>query len=91
MNSVAKVKISEFEEQVFELEEVRIVVRAPRGGMVDAYSYEKKASKTQQINDWLDMRVRPKIGDFEVVIVSGQGLHPHGRTKMDTLRDSYAE
>lgn len=91
MNNGAKIKVSEFEDQVFELEEVRVVVRAPKGSLVEPYSYEKKAAKGQQTNDWLEARVKTKIGDFEVVIVSGEGLQPHGRTKMETLRDSYAK
>lgn len=79
----------EFEQAVLELEEVRIVIRAPLGVDLGRYNYDRKAANNASVTEWLDQRVRPLIGDFGVVVVDGKGATPHGRTKMSTLRESY--
>jgi hypothetical protein len=81
---------AEIEHAVFELEEVRIVIRAPvREGLSD-FDYDRKAAGNTSITDWLDQRIKPLIGQHQVVVVDGTGALPHGRTKMDRLRDSYS-
>lgn len=79
----------EFEKTVYELEEVRIVIRAPWRSQVADYGYERAASAGTSVTSWLEARVLPAIGDFEVVVLDGGGSVPHGRTRMSTLRDSY--
>lgn len=90
-DNTKKVSVSEFERQVFELEEVKIVVRAPRGQSVPSYDYERKADKSSSVAEWSDKRLKPSLKDVEFEIVKGDGSVPHGRTKMETVRSSYKE
>lgn len=86
---MAKISVAEFEAKVLAKEEVVIRIRAPSGAKVDDYDYERKAAGNQSTTDWLDGRVRPLIGGYEVEVVGGDYAAPHGRTKMDTLRSGY--
>jgi hypothetical protein len=80
---------AELEQAVFELEEVRIVVRATASADLGDYSYERKAAGSASISEWLEQRVKPCTDGFPVVVIDGSGALPHGRTKMSRLRASY--
>ncbi len=84
-----RVSVSELEQKIFELEEVRVVIRKKREGQVSNYDYKRKASATTSVTDLIETRIKPLIGDADVVVVNGQGLQPHGRTKVETVRNSY--
>jgi hypothetical protein len=81
--------IGQFELAVLSLEEVRVVVRGPSTAKVKGYDYERSAAGNTSITSWIATRIKPLIGDFEVVVVDGSGVVPHGRTKLSNLRDSY--
>lgn len=86
-----KTSVREFERKVRALEEVSITIRAPSSQMVDDYGFEKKAAATASVTDWLETRVKPRLGDVEFAIINSEYVAdtPHGRTKMSTLRASY--
>ena len=88
---MAKVSVAAFESKVFELEEVRIVVRADPNAMVDDYDFQRGASAGTSITKWLDNRIKPLIDGYPVVVVDGEGSIPNGRTHMANLRRSYIE
>jgi hypothetical protein len=81
--------VSEFEQRIFDLEGVRIVIRAPQGTQVADYDYKKSYSSGNSIREWLDGRVWDKIGDLDLVVVDGSGAIPNRKTHMSTLRSSY--
>ena len=81
--------IREFEDKVWELEAVRIVVRSPSADGVNDYSYKNKAKEQWRITQLLQNRVAPKIGQCEVIVIGGDGEEPHGATLLRTLRKSY--
>jgi hypothetical protein len=84
-------KVVEIEQRIFELEEIRIVIRESMSHDFDlGYDYQKKADKSASITEWIATRVRPIVGNREVVVIDGSGAIPHGRTKLSKLRDSYA-
>ena len=60
---IAKVTASELEEQIFDKEGVRIVIRAGKDERFDPYDYKKKASATMSKTNWYMSRVKPLIGD----------------------------
>ncbi len=78
------------EQKIFELEGVRIIVRAASDEKVGKYDYQRCATGSMSTADWLKTRVYPLTGDLEIVVVNGRGELPHGKTHMGTLRDSYA-
>jgi hypothetical protein len=79
----------EIEQAVFNLEEIRIVIRASAGTPMDDFKYVRAAAGTSSISEWLQQRILPLTNDNEVVVIDGNGTIPHGRTKMSTLRGSY--
>lgn len=83
------ITVREFEEKVLTREEVVLVIRAPTSQQVKDYEYERKASGNSSITDWIEQRVRPCIGNLEFTIINGAYTHPHGRTKLETLRNGY--
>jgi len=85
-----KISVSELERKIFEREEVRVIIRKSKEDKVSNYPYERKASVTTSITDLIDNRIKPLIGNAEVIVVNGEGLQPHGRTKVETVRNSYA-
>lgn len=86
---VKKVSASELERQIFELDEVKVVIRAPREQMFQEYKYQKKADKAASVSEWAESRIKPIMEGTEYEIVKGDGSSPHGRTKMETVRSSY--
>ena len=85
-----KVSVSELEQEIFELEEVRVIIRQKRDTQVSKYDYKRKASISTSVTDLIETRIKPLVGGADVVVVNGQGLQPHGRTKVETVRNSYA-
>lgn len=83
------ISIEEFEIRVLELEDIRLVVRAPTGTKVGAYNYERKASGTSSVSVWLETRVKPLIKGLGVAVINGEGLAPHGLTQLEKVRKSY--
>jgi hypothetical protein len=84
-------QVWKFEKKVYEIEGVRIIVRANTDATVEEFDFERCASGNTTLADWLARRIYPYTGDYEVTVVSGSGaLDPHGKTHMSTLRDSYA-
>lgn len=86
---MAQISVAEFEAKVFEQEEILIKIRAPSSAKVSDYSYTRKAAGTQSTSDWLEGRIKPLIGEFEVSVIDGAYATPHGRTKLERLRSSY--
>lgn len=82
-----------FEQEVFDKEEIRIVVRGSYRANVGDYEYERRAADNTSIASWLDTRIKPllQVGDihYEVVVVDGSGRIPHGKSKLSTVRGSY--
>lgn len=86
---MGQVTVRQFEEKVLEKEEVVIVIRAPANSMVEDYEYARKAAGNASVTDWVEQRIKPCLKDTEFTIVNGDHTHPHGRTKLDTLRSGY--
>jgi hypothetical protein len=84
-------KVQQFEQAVFDMDEVRIVIRAETGSDLKDYKFVRKASDNASVTEWLEQRIRPLIEDHEVVVIDGNGIQPHGRTRMEKVRASYTE
>ncbi len=83
------ITVAEFEDKVWTLEGVRIVVRAPQSDMVEDYSFYRKIASSTSVTDWGNGRIRPLLGGRDFYVIDGSGTRPHGRTNMGTIRDSY--
>ena len=89
MNNVSA---TDLERQIFEKEEIRVVIRASKNEEFAPYPYERKAASNMSITDWYNTRLKPILGDnYDADIISGYGTSPHGRTQIEKVRNSYAE
>lgn len=79
----------EIEQAVFELDEIRIVIRAGSTSQLGSYQYARKAAENASVSEWLEQRIKPAINGHGVVVVDGNGNIPHGRTRLSTVRASY--
>ncbi len=82
-------RVDEFEKKVLELEEIVIRIRAPEEFEVDDYDYERQASGGTSVTNWVQSRIIPRLRDQQYSIVDGRYQHPHGRTSLQRLRESY--
>lgn len=83
-----KISIAEFEKQVWNVEGVRLVVRAPSSTAVKPYQYEKAASSKWRYSQ-LETRIEKSTDRFEYVIVDGRGDIPKRNMSLDRIRKSY--
>ncbi len=83
--------VKEFEEAVWKVENVRVVVRAAdEKEKVGDYNYQNAANESWSIADWDRKRVRKKLGaKREIIVIDGSGEVPHGGTLLRTIRRSY--
>ncbi len=88
-NNMSKVTATDLERQIFELEEIRVVIRSKKNTEFDAYEYSRKAAINTSITEWYNTRLKPLLGDYEADIIDGNGNNPHGRTNIENVRNSY--
>jgi hypothetical protein len=81
--------VAEFEDAVWAVEGVRIVIRAAPNTAVGDYDYQRGAQDTWRIGQLLENRIVPKLNGYEVTVLQGDGEQPHGRVILRTLRASY--
>ena len=84
-----KITAREFVEKVEQLEGITFSLWTDPKTEVDDYNYKKKIAGNSTIADWIDGRIKSKIGDIPVRIIDGKHATPHRGQKMDTLRSSY--
>ena len=85
-----KVKVYEFEEEVWKLEGVRIVIRANSNENVQLYNFKRAAPQGNTVTWFLNTRVKPRLANnMEVFTIDGSGNVPNGKTLLSTLRQTY--
>jgi hypothetical protein len=89
---MSTITTSELERKIYELEEVRVIIRAGKNDQVQDYDYSRKAATNTSISEWLNTRVRPLLPNgVEVDVIDGSGSNPHGRTNIENVRNSYVK
>ena len=78
-----------FEEKIFEIEKVRLIIRAGEDHSVGKFDFSRKYKGSNTIDAWLNARVRSPLDGFDFVIVDGRGYSPGNNMTMDNLRNSY--
>lgn len=82
-------KVSEFEEKVWAIEGIRIVLRVDQNTEVNNYDFKNAADESWRINELLENRIIPRIGAATVIVLQGDGEEPHGRVILRTMRGGY--
>lgn len=80
----------EFEQAIWQLERVRVLVRDGSNTTVDDYPYQNAANRGWSLTTWLNNRVHPQLNGQEVIVVGGNGEVPNGKTLLVNVRDSYS-
>lgn len=89
---MTKVSATDLERQIYEKEEIRVVIRSQKNSMFDEYGYDRKAAANTSMMDWYNTRLKPILGEkIDAEIIDGTGSNPHGRTQIEKVRNSYAE
>ena len=83
-------KARDFEASVLVREGIVVRVRASVTAEVEDYAYTRQASAETSVTEWLDTRIRDKLRENEISVIDGNGNEVHGRTKLKTLRATYA-
>ena len=80
----------EFEDAVWKIEGIRIVVRASGTEEIDDYDFKNAAPWNWTLTKLLNQRIDARVGeDTEVVVIRGDGELPRKNTTLDTIRTSY--
>ena len=81
--------VGEFEEAVWNLEGIRIVIRAATNVQIEDYNYANAAQWNSPLTRLFRNRIEPKLDGNAFVVIDGSGTQPNGRTHFQTVRDSY--
>ena len=87
--SVVTCTTGAFEEAVWEVEGIRVIVRDGVDSEVVAYDYQKAANKEWRVSELLSKRLAGPLDGREVAVVAGNGQRVHGGTLLRNVRDSY--
>lgn len=82
-------KVKDFEEAVWKIDHIRIIVRAASWVTVDDYRKANAADKGMSVTDYLKRRIQPCIAEHELAVIGGDGKPVHGRTLLSKVRDGY--
>jgi hypothetical protein len=83
-------KLTDFEQRVWEVEGIRIVVRGDENDEVKDYGFKNAAIENWSTAMFLKNRIGPRVGGRKVVVIQGNGQIPNGRVKVRNLRRSYS-
>ena len=81
--------VQELEDKVWSLDGIRIVVRDASNATVKDYTYKRAARAGWSITKFKTERIARLLKGQQVVILKGDGLKPHGRTLLSSIRRSY--
>jgi hypothetical protein len=85
----ALVQVSEFEKRVWEVDHLRLVIRAPATAVVQDFVRVNAADQGMRLTEYLSTRIKPLIGPYEAAVVRGDGAPTHGGAVLRTLRETY--
>ena len=82
-------EVWELERKAWQLDGIRVVVRAPSGAQVVPYTNTNAAGKGMNVTKYVATRIQPCVSTFEVAVIGGNGELVHGRTLLGKVRESY--
>lgn len=83
-------KLADFEQRVWKLEGIRIVVRGDENDEVKDYTFKNAAMENWRTTEFLKKRIEPRVDERRVMVIQGDGEMPHGSVPLRTLRKSYS-
>lgn len=84
-------KVSEFEEKVWRVEGIRIVLRASPESVVADYDYKNAADERWRVTELIEKRIASRINGISTMVLQGNGNEPHGGVLLKNIRKGYAD
>ncbi|NQU65917.1 MAG: hypothetical protein HQ517_16775 [SAR324 cluster bacterium] len=84
-------KVSEFEENVWRVEGIRIVLRANPDSLVEDYDYKNAADERWRVTELIEKRITTRINGIFTMVLQGNGEEPHGGILLKNIRKGYAD
>lgn len=82
-------RVWEFENAVWEIDNLRVVIRAPQAAQVQDFDWQNAADQNMSVTEYVRVRLTTRLGPYEAVITTGTGTIAHGRTRIRNVRASY--
>ncbi len=82
-------KARDFEDKVWEVEGVRIVLHVGNSAEVKDYEYKKAADESWRVTEFGDKRINKHLDGVTYSMIQGDGEEPHGRVILRTVRSGY--
>lgn len=81
----------EFEKNVWEVEGIRIIIRADSKEKLGDFDWKNAAAGNSTVADWLKNRISPRINGFSVAVIGGDGEEVHKGKLLERVRNSYKD
>jgi hypothetical protein len=82
-------RVSEFEEAVWKIDHIRVVIRAPQDEAIQNFDWVRAADQGLRLSEYSKTRIEPRLHGFKFEIIDGSGKFPNGNTRVGNLRQSY--
>lgn len=82
-------KARDFEDKVWEVEGVRIVLHTSNETELSGYEYKKAADASWRITELGEKRINRHLDGITYSVIQGDGEEPHGRVILRTIRNGY--
>lgn len=81
--------IEQFEEAIWEVDGLRVVVRAKANVDIGEYDRVNASNERWSVTQWLESDRLQGLQGHEIIVIGGNGEEPHGKTLLRTVRASY--
>ena len=83
--------IAEFEEAVWRLDGIRIVIRAVSTQEVPTFDKDYAFARNRSLNNFIGSRLRQYVPEeMEIEVIDGRGQRPNRGTLVENVRASYS-
>ena len=82
-------RVWNFEDDVWNTEGIRIVVRTSSDVEGERYNFTKAAPETWTVSELIEKRIDDQLDGEAVVAIRGDGTRAYGNTSLRKLRESY--
>jgi hypothetical protein len=80
------VSIKSFEEKIWKIERIRIMVRAPKRRKIEDYSHDIAECNTSTVGEWLSSRVLPCVAGYQISVITTMGRDADELTLISDIR-----
>jgi hypothetical protein len=83
-------QVTEFEEALWKIDHIRVVIRAPDDKTVQDFNWVKAADQGLRLSEYASTRIEPRLNGFTYEIIDGCGDFPNRNKRLGSLRQTYS-